>query len=425
MESQAAQKLERQLAKVERKRWYIQVMAAVQIILGPPASTWMLWPSAGSERSVIAYVIAAIGLLWSLVGCLGLYAVTARRVQILVIFTSCEIFLAMITSCSTAVLLLLHHLNCWAPQPAPSAAASVSDAQRQPWLRCSNVTWLLASNAAMLLYLSATASEALSLRLRIQKTGKRNLNWNQKPQRWKERNVRRGASAALRSLAPHLAKDGDSRLDEDARLKYLATSNHKYVHKSLLLRFNTYEDGEGRRLLLNLRKGYFKHGDLFGTKIYLSQAQEVILDEIDESSLMQGGGGGGGAVQQEQHQAGSTVAGYNNNRPSATAAERNSGAERLSARRGSLSARLDPRGLRRRSDEHVEASMALQKQRQRAAPVRLLLSALSCLQRLTRLFTDFGNSDEQDEGEGTLYSVIVHARATSGTTQPKQASRTQ
>ena len=127
---------------------------------------------------------------------------------------------------------------------------------------------------------------------------------------------------------------------------------------------------------------------------------------------------------QEQHQAGSTAAGYNNNRPSAAAAERNSGAERLSARRGSLSARLDPRGLRRRSDEHVEASMALQKQRQRAAPVRLLLSALSCLQRLTRLFTDFGNSDEQDEGEGTLYSVIVHARATSGTTEPKQ-SRTQ
>ena len=59
---------------------------------------------------------------------------------------------------------------------------------------------MLGVSAAMVFYLAATASEALSLRLRIQKTGKRNLNWNQKPQRWKERNIRRGASAALRAL---------------------------------------------------------------------------------------------------------------------------------------------------------------------------------------------------------------------------------
>ena len=51
----------------------------------------------------------------------------------------------------------------------------------QPWMRCANVAWLLAASAMMVLYLSATAFEALALRLRIQKQGKRYLNWNQKP----------------------------------------------------------------------------------------------------------------------------------------------------------------------------------------------------------------------------------------------------
>ena len=50
----------------------------------------------------------------------------------------------------------------------------------------------------------------------------------------------------------------------------------RYIYKSLLIRFDTLDDlGDHRRLLLNLRKGYFKHGELLGTKIYLSQVQEV------------------------------------------------------------------------------------------------------------------------------------------------------
>ena len=52
--------------------------------------------------------------------------------------------------------------------------------------------------------------------------GKRNLNWNLKPQRWKERNIRRGASASLRAIVPQL-KDGDARAEDDSRLKYLAS----------------------------------------------------------------------------------------------------------------------------------------------------------------------------------------------------------
>lgn len=225
MESEAAQKLERQLAKVERKRHYLQWLSGMQILLGPPCMFWTLHVTEGSNqeqvRSTVAGSLASLGVLWSLVGCLGTYAVTARRVQALVVFTSLEIFLTMLTSCGTAVLLVLHHLNCWAPQQI-AANATVSDTRRQPWMRCPNIVWLLGASAVMVVYLTAAASEALSLRLRIQKTGKRNLNWNQKPQRWKERNVRRGASPALRALAPHL-KDGDSRSDEDARIKFLAT----------------------------------------------------------------------------------------------------------------------------------------------------------------------------------------------------------
>ena len=56
--------------------------------------------------------------------------------------------------------------------------------------------YVLSGSAIMVAFLSFTSSEALNLRLRIQKAGSRNLSWNQKPQLWKERNVRRGGSAA-------------------------------------------------------------------------------------------------------------------------------------------------------------------------------------------------------------------------------------
>ena len=93
-------------------------------------------------------------------------------------------------------------------------------------------------SAAMVLYLGATAAAGLALRYRIQKTGKRNLDWNQKPQRWKERNVRRGVSAALRSLT-----GSEKAGDEDSRLKYLATRDKKYNERSLMVRFATVEGG--------------------------------------------------------------------------------------------------------------------------------------------------------------------------------------
>ena len=224
MESAQAQKLERQLAKVERKRWSMQVLSAVQILLGPPHAVWILFINdASSSYSPLSIFVAVLGLLWTVVGFVGLYAVSMRRVQALVVFTTLEIMLTMLMSCESAVLLLLHHLNCWVPQPALVPAANYT---LQPWLRCPNVGWLLAASAAMVLYLAAAASQALALRIRIQKTGKRNLSWNQKTHTRRERNVRRGASAALRSLAPHL-KDGDSRVDEDvtmaSRLEPLAT----------------------------------------------------------------------------------------------------------------------------------------------------------------------------------------------------------
>ena len=287
MESQAQQKLERKLGKVEKKRFTVQVLSTMQLLLGPPYAAWTLWVTPTSaQRSALASVVGSSGLLWALAGALGLYAVTRRRVQSLVIFTSVEIFLVIFTSCSTSLLLLLHHLHCWAPAalaapaaPAAPALAGAYQDPRSPALRCPNVAYLVLASAAMVIFLAATASEALSLRLRIQKTGagrchdlnarpragarrvaqpplatapnaccarasrrshpqsptrmrlgllsrhtagKRNLNWNMKAQRWKERNVRRGASAALRALAPQL-KDGDSRADEDSRIKYLAS----------------------------------------------------------------------------------------------------------------------------------------------------------------------------------------------------------
>ena len=281
LESAAAQKLDRKLQKVERKRVLMQSLVSIQILLGPPLMIWVLHVTDGTRRSALAASIAGLGFLWSLAGVVGLYAVSMRRVQSLAVFTAFEMFLTMLSSCAAAALLLLHHLNCWEPLPAQLAAA---DAARQPWARCPNVVWLLLASALMVLYLAATASEALALRLRIQKTGKRNLDWNTKPQRRLERNVRRGASPALRALAPHLKESGDSRLEEDSRLKLLSTHDKRYIARSLLLLFPTVEGGEPKRLLLNLRKGYIKHGGLLGTKIYLSQVTEVRLDEDDEAA---------------------------------------------------------------------------------------------------------------------------------------------
>ena len=170
MESQAAQKLERQLAKVERKRKRLLLASGVQILFGPPCAFWTLYtdPLAVDSRSVLSSVLAGVGLLWTVAGCVGLYAVTARRVQALVVFTSLEIFLAVLTSSATAVLLLLHHVNCWTAPNTPAAdAQNTANSTRvasvdlpQPWMRCANVAWLLAASAMMVLYLSATAFEA-------------------------------------------------------------------------------------------------------------------------------------------------------------------------------------------------------------------------------------------------------------------------
>ena len=227
MESQAAQKLERQIAKVEKKRTILQVLSALQMFTGPPYAVWLLQVSdSRRERSVIASALAGVGGLWSIVGTVGVYAVSRKRVQALVVFTTLEGFVAMLTSCAGAGLLLLHHLNCWVVADSERNAA---DTARPPWLQCSNVIWALGVTWLMVLYLSLAASEALSLRLRIQKTGKRNLNWNQKPQRWKERNLRRGPSAALRALTHGKDPQGD----DDVRIKYLATHDRRYIARQL------------------------------------------------------------------------------------------------------------------------------------------------------------------------------------------------
>ena len=49
-----------------------------------------------------------------------------------------------------------------------------------------------------------------------------------------------------------------------------------------------YELGERRVLLLNLRKGYFKVGELFGTKVYLSQIQALKLRSEREGRVKRG-----------------------------------------------------------------------------------------------------------------------------------------
>ena len=377
MESQAAQKLERQQAKVDRKRFIMQNLTCLQMLVGAPYATWLLF---GSERAVLTLFLATLGLCWSLVGMIGLYAVTARRVQALVVFTSLEILLAMLSSCGAATMLLLHHLNCWTPKAmsGPSATTASVDALQPLWLRCSNMAWLLAASAAMVLYLAATASEALSLRLRIQKTGKRNLSWNQKPMRWKERNVRRGASPALRALVPQL-KDGDSRIEEDARLKYLATHDRRYIHKSLLIRFDTLDElGDHRRLLLDLRKGYFKQGEIFGTKIYLSQVTDVLLDESD-------------------------------------AAVDDKLVDRGEARREAL--RRVHRGFATDAED-----LATDGSEQRPTPERLALALTRTLEHTRRWLRDAlaywrdgpsaQHSDDDQDGTGMLYSCIVHAHTT-------------
>ena len=67
MESQAAQKLERQREKVERKRFVLQLLGTGQIVVGPPAMFWMLFEAHGNEAPV-ASVLAVLGLLWTVVG---------------------------------------------------------------------------------------------------------------------------------------------------------------------------------------------------------------------------------------------------------------------------------------------------------------------------------------------------------------------
>ena len=110
--------------------------------------------------------------------------------------------------------LLLYHLQC---------QALATDALRDPslgpsWLRCEESAVGLGFSSALLLFLGLTAAAALELRFRIQKTGKRSLNWNVKPQRWKERNIRRGASAALRALTKNEAGEDVAALQAESGL---------------------------------------------------------------------------------------------------------------------------------------------------------------------------------------------------------------
>ena len=188
----------------------LQWACALQMGAGPPFASWVLYVDGDHQRSLLSTMGGAVGVLWVCVGMLGLYAVTAKRVQSLVVFTSIELFTAMLTCGGMAALLMLNHLQCW-----EQGGVAATDRERAPWLRCSNILVTFGATLAMVVYLSGTASVALSLRLRIQKTGKRNLNWNQKALRWKERNVRRGGSHALRALTNGKDNPGD----EDARIK--------------------------------------------------------------------------------------------------------------------------------------------------------------------------------------------------------------
>jgi hypothetical protein len=111
----------------------------------------------------------ALAVVWALVGLLGLFAATVRRLQSvsehicrltrhrrafslfcasgaltfcawhprrvraqLALFCSLEIFSTLLSACVNAVLLLLYHLQCQALAPAALAA------EQEPWLRCDN-----------------------------------------------------------------------------------------------------------------------------------------------------------------------------------------------------------------------------------------------------------------------------------------------
>ena len=271
-------KLERKLAKVETRRRALRLLCGCQVLFGVAFVVYVHWGAHGA--SAVTHYFAAVGATWAFVGALGVVAMVARRVPMLALFCGLELFCTLITACANSVLLVIDHLQC-SPRRAVAApvaaAAAASDTEHaEPWLACDSAMASVAIvvSAAMVLYLGATAAAGLALRYRIQKTGKRNLDWNQKPQRWKERNVRRGVSAALRSLT-----GSEKAGDEDSRLKYLATRDKKYNERSLMVRFATVEGGARKGLVLHLRKGYLKHGDAFGTKIYLSQIQAITLHE--------------------------------------------------------------------------------------------------------------------------------------------------
>jgi hypothetical protein len=196
----SSDKLQRKLAKVERLRLRLLTLCTVQVVLAVTFGVYLLVEaedvSAGREHSVIVSYQATLAFVWALVGLLGLFAATVRRLQSLALFCTLEIFSTLLSASVNAVLLLLYHLQC---------QALATDALRDPglgpsWLRCEESAVGLGFSSALLLFLGGTAAAALELRFRIQKTGKRSLNWNVKPQRWKERNIRRGASAALRAL---------------------------------------------------------------------------------------------------------------------------------------------------------------------------------------------------------------------------------
>lgn len=199
---EAAQKLERRVAKVERKRALLQLACTAQVLGGLPFTVFVSLTN-GHTRSLLGGCTSAVGVLWVLSGALGVSAFTTRRVQQLTAFIAVEIFVTLLTAAASSVLLLLYHVQCWeaAPRGLPaSAQGGEDDEARAPWARCPNVLLVFGGATAMLFYSALTAMGALSLRGRIQKVGKRNLNWNQKPQLLKERHLRRGASAALKAL---------------------------------------------------------------------------------------------------------------------------------------------------------------------------------------------------------------------------------
>ena len=214
----SSDKLQRKLAKVERLRLRLLTLCAVQVVLAVIFGVYVLFEaevvSAVRERSVIVSYQATLAFVWALVGLLGLFAATVRRLQSLALFCTLEIFSTLLSASVNAVLLLLYHLQC---------QALATDALRDPslgpsWLRCEESAVGLGFSSALLLFLGLTAAAALELRFRIQKTGKRSLNWNVKPQRWKERNIRRGASAALRALTKNEAGEDVAALQAESGL---------------------------------------------------------------------------------------------------------------------------------------------------------------------------------------------------------------